>query len=206
MSDTPLHPWGGNLDVPLSVLPTGTGPGRSLPDALLDIYAPRAGIIIDTTALMLPVAAARGHRCFCLVADAQIADTENTLLRLPADARGWGQVRRVDTEYLPDAIAAFVCDVDLLTTTDTATLQPGWWPACRHALAPTGHVAVLSGTGSDTHALLVDNARTAGFGYQQHLIAVPAPTLDISTGAPGTPRHHRIHRDIFVFTPPRTRP
>lgn len=206
MSNSPLHPWGGNLDVPLSVLPTGDQRGRTLPDALLDIYAPHAGIIIDTTTLMLPAATTRGHHCFCLVADHHVADTENTLLTLPANARRWGQVRRVDAEYLPDAIAAFLCDIDLITTTDAPTQQPGWWPACHQALAPTGHVAVLSGTRQDTHATLIATAQAAGFGYQQHLIAVPAFTLDISTGAPGLPRHHRIHRDIFVFTPPKARP
>lgn len=191
--------FGGNLDVPLSVFPTADD--NACLDVLVSVYTEPGGLVLDATGALLTAAADTDRALVALVPDGIAASLE------PARC---GQVRQVDIEFVPDAVAAFVSEAHLIIAPNAVTDLPGWWTACRSALVAGGHVAVVSATADPSlHTDLTTAATEAGFGFAQHLVVVSTGALDdaLAEATVGDARaraqvHRRAHRDVFVFTSP----
>lgn len=211
MPERPRPPaqWGGNLDVPLSVI-TSARSVEHLAEELIDRYTGTNGLVLDATGAALPAAAAAERRFVGLLPDALADEVSTSLDSLDPHHEIDQRLRRIDTEALPGAVSTFIGEVGLIVATDTAAAQPGWWGACRGAVRPGGHVAVVCVTANSTeHTALVTCATGAGMGYAQHLVATSTTALDaaMADAAATDPRFRarparRRHHDVFVFRAP----
>jgi len=202
----------GNLDVPPSVWADSRRLEEHLPEGLIAVYTSAAGLVLDATGAALIPAVIAGRRCVSLVPEER-GDLVALLDTLDAEQRSLAQVRLVDSDAVPGAVAAFTDEADLVLATAEVTRAAGWWPAARGALRVGGHAAIVCGTVDvGVHAKIVTGATSAGLAFTQHLVAVSSAVLDEAVAAEavgddgrrrrGGKVHARSHRDVYVFRNP----